>query len=71
MSHTATLVWGDHLLMGHAPMDELHEEFVEIIALLQTAEDSELPKLLQALFRTLRARRKPISLRRTPIASRR
>lgn len=47
MSHTATLVWGDHLLMGHAPMDELHEEFVEIIALLQTAEDSELPKLLQ------------------------
>ena len=31
----------------------------------------KLPKLLQALFRTLRAQRKPISLRRTPIASRR
>ncbi|MFN3734649.1 bacteriohemerythrin [Comamonas testosteroni] len=49
MSHTATLVWGDHLLMGHGPMDELHEEFVELIALLQTAEDSELPGLLQAI----------------------
>lgn len=49
MSHTATLVWGDHLLMGHGPMDELHEEFVELIALLQTAEDSELPGLLQAM----------------------
>lgn len=49
MSHTATLVWGDHLLMGHGPMDELHEEFVELIALLQTAEDSELPSLLQAM----------------------
>ena len=49
MTHTATLVWGDHLLMGHGPMDELHEEFVELIALLQTAEDSELPSLLQAM----------------------
>lgn len=49
MSHTAPLVWGDHLLMGHGPMDELHEEFVELIALLQTAEDSELPSLLQAM----------------------
>ncbi|MGU3627527.1 bacteriohemerythrin [Comamonas sp. C24C] len=49
MSHTATLVWGDHLLMGNGPMDELHEEFVELIALLQTAEDSELPGLLQAM----------------------
>ena len=49
MSHTATLVWGDHLLMGHGPMDELHEEFVKLIALLQTAEDSELPSLLQAM----------------------
>ncbi|KGG90129.1 bacteriohemerythrin [Comamonas thiooxydans] len=49
MSHTATLVWGDHLLMGHGPMDELHEEFVELIALLQTAEDSELPSPLQAM----------------------
>ena len=49
MSHTATLVWGDHLLMGHGPMDELHEEFVELVALLQTAEDSELPSLLQAM----------------------
>lgn len=49
MSHTATLVWGDHLLMGNGPMDELHEEFVELIVLLQTAEDSELPSLLQAM----------------------
>lgn len=49
MSHTATLIWGDHLLMGHGPMDELHEEFVKLIALLQTAEDSELPSLLQAM----------------------
>ncbi|MDR2298097.1 MAG: hypothetical protein LBE30_07120 [Comamonas sp.] len=30
-------------------MDELHQEFVELIALLQTAEDSELPRLLQAM----------------------
>jgi len=49
MSHTATLTWGDDLLMGHAPMDEIHEEFVGLIGRLQTAHDAQLPELLQAM----------------------
>ncbi|WP_043007794.1 bacteriohemerythrin [Comamonas testosteroni] len=49
MSHTATLVWGDHLLMGNGPMDELHEEFVQLAGQLECAGDEQLPALLQAM----------------------
>lgn len=49
MSQAATLTWGDHLLMGYAPMDDIHQEFVDIISQLETADDAQLPALLQAM----------------------
>ena len=49
MSQAATLTWGDHLLMGYAPMDDIHQEFVDIISQLETASDTQLPALLQAM----------------------
>ena len=49
MSQAATLTWGDHLLMGYAPMDDLHEEFVDLIGQLESADDAALPALLQAM----------------------
>ena len=41
--------WNDQYLLGYAPMDAIHEEFVQIVEKLQLAEDSELPFLLNAL----------------------
>ena len=49
MSQAATLTWGDHLLMGYAPMDAIHQEFVDLISQLETASDAQLPALLQAM----------------------
>ena len=49
MSQAATLTWGDHLLMGYAPMDDIHQEFVDLISQLETASDTQLPALLQAM----------------------
>ena len=43
MKHNA-----DHLL-GYAPMDETHDEFVELIVRLQQASDEQLPGLLKAM----------------------
>ena len=53
-----TLTWGDSHLLGYTPMDEIHEEFVQLVGKMQEAadeqlpellEDSELPSLLQAM----------------------
>ena len=49
MSQAATLTWGDHLLMGYAPMDDIHQEFVDLISQLETADDAQLPAWLQAM----------------------
>ena len=49
MSQAATLTWGDHLLMGYAPMDDIHQEFVDLISQLETTSDTQLPALLQAM----------------------
>ena len=43
------MTWGDHLLMGYGPMDEIHQEFVDLISQLETADDAQLPALLQAM----------------------
>lgn len=40
--------WHDGLLLGYAPMDSTHEEFVECVAALQRATDAELPAALAA-----------------------
>ncbi len=40
--------WHDGLLLGYAPMDHTHEEFVRCVAALQRANDDELPAALAA-----------------------
>lgn len=45
----ARLEWSDALLLGHGPMDELHEEFVELLLEMETADDAALPKLMDKL----------------------
>lgn len=49
MTSTSTLQWGSHQLLGHASMDDIHQEFVELATRLEQAEDAELPNLLQAM----------------------
>lgn len=49
------LAWSDALLLGYGPMDARHEEFVEVVAALQTAPDHELPERLAAVTSHLRA----------------
>ena len=39
-----TMQWSDQFLVGFAPMDAVHEEFVGQLARLQTATDAELPE---------------------------
>ena len=34
--------WNDSLVLGYAPMDHMHEEFVRIIGRMQTGPDAEL-----------------------------
>ena len=41
--------WHDGLLLGYAPMDAVHEEFVHCVQALQAAPDAGLPALLGQL----------------------
>jgi hemerythrin len=43
---TSPLTWDDSCRLGHDPIDEIHEEFVHIVAQLQTADDALLPDLM-------------------------
>ena len=43
-----TLQWSDAYLLGFDPMDQVHEEFVGLVARMQVAEAAELPALLDA-----------------------
>lgn len=45
-SSNPTLTWSDALVLGFGPMDEVHQEFVTLVAKLQTATDAVLPRLL-------------------------
>ena len=38
-----TLAWSDAFLLGHGPMDTVHEEFVDIVGRLQRADNAALP----------------------------
>ncbi len=40
--------WTDAYLLGYTPMDKVHHEFVDSVAAMQHADDSELPALLDA-----------------------
>jgi hemerythrin-like metal-binding protein len=46
----ANLQWHDGLLLGYQPMDLVHQEFVQCVAALQQAPDSQLPELMAALL---------------------
>lgn len=41
--------WSDEYLLGYGPMDTVHEEFVGLLARLQSANDAALPALLDQL----------------------
>lgn len=45
----ATLTWNDSLLLGHPPMDAVHEEFVAWIRRLASAQAPELAAVLSSL----------------------
>ncbi len=40
------LAWSDRFLLGHDPMDTIHQEFVDIVGQMQGPPDPELPALL-------------------------
>lgn len=42
------LIWSDQLHVGWAPMDDVHEEFVQLLCNLQRGTDQELAGLLAA-----------------------
>lgn len=52
---TQPLAWQDDYLLGYGPMDTTHEEFVALVARLQTAPDAQLPELLDGLLAHTRA----------------
>ena len=41
--------WHDGLLLGYAPMDGIHEEFVACVSALNQASDDRLPTILDSL----------------------
>ncbi len=51
----APLRWSDKLLLGFAPMDRCHEEFVAVVAALQAAADDALPARLAVVKSHLQA----------------
>lgn len=48
-----TLIWSDALLLGHAPIDAAHEEFVEVVTALSQCTESTSLESLQAVERHL------------------
>ena len=39
-------VWSDKFILGYRPIDETHEEFVELVRQMEAAQDPDLPRLL-------------------------
>ncbi len=48
-AHPGAFDWSDEFLLGFAPMDEVHKEFVEIVGKLITAPQGELRASLDEL----------------------
>jgi hemerythrin len=44
------LTWSDEFNLGYTPMDETHEEFVEIVGRMQQACEGDLPGLLAEML---------------------
>ncbi|RJF95088.1 bacteriohemerythrin [Noviherbaspirillum saxi] len=55
MDENRPLNWSDAHMLGYAPMDQIHEEFVQLVARLQGARDDELHELLSAMEGHLQA----------------
>ncbi|EEA03692.1 hemerythrin-like metal-binding protein [Burkholderia sp. H160] len=47
--HTETLEWSSAMLLGHAPIDESHEEFVEVVMALRECTQHTALACLQAV----------------------
>ena len=41
--------WSDAFLLGYPQMDNVHQEFVDIVSRMERASDAELPQLLEQL----------------------
>lgn len=49
-----SLQWHDQFLLGYTPIDEVHQEFVDLIGQMQRAEEAALPDLLDRFAMHLR-----------------
>ncbi|WP_028213719.1 bacteriohemerythrin [Paraburkholderia mimosarum] len=47
--HTETLEWSSAMLLGHAPIDEAHEEFVDVVMALRECTQHTALACLQAV----------------------
>src|SRR6218665_1406504 len=47
---TPELAWSDALVLGYAPLDDVHEKFVEVLAHLKRCADTELSAALDAVI---------------------
>jgi hemerythrin-like metal-binding protein len=45
-----SLSWSQDLALGHAVLDQTHQEFIDLLGLAETADDASLIVRLQALF---------------------
>jgi len=55
VTNPTTFQWDDSLLLGEPQMDRVHQEFVEIVARLQAADDEALTPLLEEFATHTRA----------------
>lgn len=46
LDSSESLQWSDQFLLGYTPIDEVHQEFVDLIGQMQRAADAALPALL-------------------------
>jgi len=49
MTEAETMKWNDDHVLGYAPMDDIHEEFLDLIEQLQSAPDHCLPERLERM----------------------
>lgn len=55
MTEQATMQWGVDYTLGYDPMDDIHDEFIELLEQLQAASDEQLPQCLEQMEQHLQA----------------
>lgn len=55
MTEQAPMQWGVDYTLGYDPMDDIHDEFIELLEQLQTATDEQLPERLEQMEQHLQA----------------